>query len=76
MNDIDWSKCADVERIPGKVSGQWLVKDTRIPVQTVLDHAEDGYSPEEIANELFPGMTPDQARRIISYARLHAPHPA
>ena len=76
MQGIDWSACPDVERIPGKLSGQWLVKDTRIPAQTVLDHTEDGYSPEEIAHDLFPGMTADQARRIIAFARQHAPHPA
>jgi len=32
MEDIDWTKCEDVERIPGNVSGSWLVKDTRLPV--------------------------------------------
>jgi len=36
MEDIDWSKCADVERIPGKVSGSWLVQDTRLPVSAIL----------------------------------------
>ncbi len=27
---IDWSQSTDVEQIPGKVSGQWIVKNTRI----------------------------------------------
>jgi uncharacterized protein (DUF433 family) len=73
---MDWSNCSEVERIPGKVSGRWLVVGTRIPAETVIDHAEAGFSPEQIANELFPGMTVDQARRIIDYARQHAPSPA
>lgn len=47
MNGIDWTGCPDVERTPGKVSGQWLVKDTRVPAQSVLDHAKDGYSPRK-----------------------------
>jgi uncharacterized protein (DUF433 family) len=34
---------ADVERIPGKVSGAWLVNGTRIPADAVLDNADDGY---------------------------------
>jgi uncharacterized protein (DUF433 family) len=72
---IDWSNCPDAERIPGKVSGSWLVKGTRIPVQAVLDNADD-FTPEEIATEIYEGITPDQARRIIEFARLHAPHPA
>jgi hypothetical protein len=29
---LDWSKCAAVERITGKVSGAWLFKGTRVPV--------------------------------------------
>jgi len=39
---IDWSQCPDVERIPGKVSGAWLVAGTRIPADAVLDYVEDG----------------------------------
>ena len=58
------------------VRDQWPVNDTRITVRTVLDHTEDGCSPEKIANDRFPGMPVDQARRIISLARQHAPQPA
>jgi uncharacterized protein (DUF433 family) len=71
---IDWSQCPDVERVPGRVSGQWVVKDTRILAQGVIDHAED-FTPEEIANEIYEGLEADRARRIIEYARRHAPHP-
>ena len=28
----DWSKCQAVESVPGKVSGAWVFKDTRLPV--------------------------------------------
>lgn len=73
---MDWSKCPDVERIPGKVSGQWIVKDTRILAQGVIDNAEDGFTAEEIATEIYPGLGVDRARRIIEFARQHAPHPA
>jgi uncharacterized protein (DUF433 family) len=72
---IDWSACEDAERITGKVSGAWLVKGTRIPVQAVLDNAEDGYSAEQIAAEIYEGLPVDRARRIIEFARRHAPHP-
>ena len=67
---MDWPKCPDVERIPGKVSGAWLVRGTRLPVDAILANADD-YSPEEIATELFQGITPDIARRIIAFARQH-----
>ncbi len=71
---MDWSKCAHVERIPGKVSGAWLVKGTRLPVDAILANADD-YTPEEIATEIFQGVTPEIVRRVISFARQHAPHP-
>jgi len=75
MAAIDWSQCADAERIAGKVSGAWLVKGTRLPVESILIHAGD-YTPEEIATEIFQGITPDIARRVIAFAKQHAPHPA
>jgi len=73
---IDWSECEDVERVPGKVSGQWIVKGTRILADGVIDNADE-YTPEEIATELFPGLGVERARRIIAYARAreHAPAP-
>jgi len=76
MDDIDWTDCPDVERIPGKVSGQWIVVGTRILAQAVIDNAEDGYTPEELADEHFPGLGVERARRIIAFAKQHAPHPA
>ena len=73
---IDWSECEDVERVPGKVSGQWIVKGARILADGVIDNADE-YTPEEIATELFPGLGVERARRIIAYARAreHAPAP-
>ena len=76
MEDIDWTDCPDIERIPGKVSGQWIVVGTRILAQGVIDNAEDGYTPEELADEHFPGLGVERARRIIAFAKQHAPHPA
>ena len=58
---MDWSKCEDVEIIPGKVSGALLVKGTRIPVQAVLDNADD-FTPEEMASEIYEGLPVDRAR--------------
>ena len=30
-----------MESIPGKVSGAWVFKDTRLPVSTVIENLED-----------------------------------
>jgi uncharacterized protein (DUF433 family) len=70
---MDWSDCPDVERIPGKVSGQWIVKGTRILADGVWENAADA-SPEEIATEIFEGLGVERARRIIEYAKHYAAH--
>jgi uncharacterized protein (DUF433 family) len=72
---MDWSQCPDVERVAGKVGGAWVVLGTRIPVEAVLDNAED-FSPEEIAADIYEGLSADRARRIIEFARVHAADPA
>jgi uncharacterized protein (DUF433 family) len=76
MSDINWSACPDVERVPGRVSGQWVVIGTRILADGVIENADAGLSPEEIGDEIFDGLGVDRARRIIRYARAHARHPA
>jgi uncharacterized protein (DUF433 family) len=52
MANLDWSKCDAVESIPGKVSGAWVFKGTRMPVQTVFANLEAGMSVKEIT-EVF-----------------------
>lgn len=48
------------------------MKGTRLPVWAILDNADD-HTPEEIATEIFEGVTPEAVRRIVHYARQHAP---
>jgi hypothetical protein len=38
MAALDWSRCAAVESIPGKVSGAYVFKDTRMPVSLVFEN--------------------------------------
>jgi uncharacterized protein (DUF433 family) len=71
----DWSRCPDVERNPKKISGAWVIKNTRLPVDAILIHADE-FTPEQIATEIFDGVTPDVVRRIINFARQHASSPA
>jgi uncharacterized protein (DUF433 family) len=52
MPNLDWSQCEAVESVPGKVSGAWVFKGTRMPVQTVFANLEAGMSPQEIT-EVF-----------------------
>jgi uncharacterized protein (DUF433 family) len=48
MASLDWSQCPAVESIPVKVSGAWIFRGTRMPVQTVFENLEAGMSLEEI----------------------------
>jgi uncharacterized protein (DUF433 family) len=41
MAALDWSQCPAVESIPGKASGAWVFKGTRLPVATVIENLED-----------------------------------
>ena len=69
FDQIDWSQCPDVESVPGRCSGAWVVKDSRVIVEScILDNADAGASPEEIA-EWFevPGGV-DVVRRILAFA--------
>jgi uncharacterized protein (DUF433 family) len=52
MAGLDWSQCEAVESVPGKVSGAWVFKGTRMPVQTVFANLEAGMSVNEIT-EVF-----------------------
>jgi uncharacterized protein (DUF433 family) len=66
---IDWTNCPDVESVPGRCSGQPVVKGTRLTVDAILNNADAGCSAEEIATEIFEGVTVEQVRRILRFAR-------
>ena len=52
MAALDWSQCPAVESVPGKVSGAWVFRGTRMPVKTVFENLEAGMSVGVIA-EVF-----------------------
>ena len=53
MAGLDWSLCPDVESVPGKVSGAWVLRGTRTPVKVLFENLEAGMSIEEVI-EQFP----------------------
>jgi uncharacterized protein (DUF433 family) len=67
---MDWSKSPDVGREPGKVSGQWVIKGTRVPVEAVIQNARDGFSAKEIAEEIFEGTPVERVRSVLRFAGL------
>lgn len=66
MAALDWSQCSAVESIPGKVSGAWVFKDTRMPVATVFENLEAGLSIEEVMEEF--DVTREQINAVLEFA--------
>jgi uncharacterized protein (DUF433 family) len=66
MAVLDWSQCPAVESIPGKVSGAWVFKGTRMPVSLVFENLEAGATIEEIM-EWFH-LTREQVVDVLEFA--------
>jgi uncharacterized protein (DUF433 family) len=64
MANLDWSQCPAVESIPGKVSGAWVFKDTRLPVATVIENLED-LSVEEVMEQF--DVTREQITAVLEF---------
>jgi uncharacterized protein (DUF433 family) len=63
MAALDWSQCP-VESIPGKVSGAWVFKGTRLPVATVIENLED-LSIEEVMEQF--DVTREQVTAVLEF---------
>ena len=61
---LDWSQCPAVESIPGKVSGAWVFKDTRMPVATVFENLQD-MSVEEVMEQF--DVTREQITAVLDF---------
>ena len=61
---LDWSQCPAVESIPGKVSGAWVFKGTRLPVATVIENLED-LSIDEVIEQF--DVTREQVTAVLEF---------
>ncbi len=66
MATLDWSQCPAVESVPGKRSGAWVFRDTRMPVATVFENLEAGSSMEEIIEQFH--VTREQIQAVLEFA--------
>lgn len=64
---IDWSSCAAVENDPGRVSGAWVFRGTRVPVAALFENLESGASIPQFL-EWFPGVGLEQVRTVLEHA--------
>ena len=63
---LDWSACPAVESVPGKVSGAWVFRGTRLPVATIFENLEDGLTVEEIMEQF--DVTREQINAVLDFA--------
>ena len=64
MATLDWSQCPAVECVPGRVSGAWVFRDTRLPVATVIENLED-LSVEEVMEQF--DVTREQITAVLDF---------
>jgi uncharacterized protein (DUF433 family) len=64
---LDWTTCDAVERHPGRVSGAWVFRGTRVPVSALFANLEGGATVEEFL-EWFPGVSREQVSGVLEHA--------
>ncbi|MGO9893686.1 MAG: DUF433 domain-containing protein [Bryobacteraceae bacterium] len=67
MATLDWSQCPAVESVPGKVSGAWVLKGTRMPVSVIFENLEAGASVDDIM-QWYEGLSREQVKAVIEFA--------
>lgn len=75
MPVLDWSQCPAVERVPGKVSGAWVLRGTRMPVATIFENLESGANIDDIL-KWFDGLDREQVKAVIDFAARSLEEPA
>jgi uncharacterized protein (DUF433 family) len=64
---LHWNQCPAVERSPGRVSGAWVFKGTRVPVKALFENLEDGATVDDFL-AWFPGVRRDQVIAVLEFA--------
>lgn len=67
MPALDWSQCPVVESIPGKVSGAWVLRGTRMPVSVIFENLAAGANIDDIL-QWFEGLDRGQVEAVIEFA--------
>ena len=75
MAILDWSQCPAIESVPGRVSGAWVFRGTRMPVSVVFENLEDGITIDQLV-ELYDGLTRDHVIAVLDFAARSLDEPA
>jgi len=67
MANLDWSQCDAVESVPGKMSGAWVLKNTRMPVSAIFENIAAGASVDDLI-AWFDGLDREQVKAVVEFA--------
>ena len=65
---LDSSNCSVVERDPGKVSGAWVFRGTRVPVIALFENLEGGARVDDFL-DWFPGVSRQQVEAVLEHTQ-------
>ena len=74
MPTLDWSQCPAVESVPGRLSGAWVFRNTRMPVSAVFENLEAGATIDEIVEQF--DISREQINEVLEFAARGLDAPA
>ena len=63
---VDWNNCPEVESVPGRVSGNWVFKGTRLPVYALFENLAGGATIYDIM-EWFGGVDESDLKAVLEF---------
>ena len=66
MATLDWSQCPAVESVPDKLSGTWVLKNTRMPLAAIFENLEAGSDIAEIVEQFH--VSGEQIQEVLEFA--------
>jgi uncharacterized protein (DUF433 family) len=69
---LDWTRRVAVERQPGRVSGAWVFRSTRVPVSALFASLEGGATVGEFL-EWFPGESREEVNGVLALGKRYTP---
>ena len=63
---MDWQGCGAVESRPDKLSGAWVFRGTRVPVEALFENVPEGATIRQFV-EWFPGVEPEQVEEVLRH---------
>ena len=63
---VDWSTCPSVESVPNRVSGNWVFKDTRLPLYVLFENLAAGATVHDFV-DWFDGADEENVAAVLKH---------